>query len=30
MGGISRTVVASKIRSGAGKVDRAIQTVTQS
>jgi uncharacterized membrane protein HdeD (DUF308 family) len=29
MGGISRTVVASKIRSGAGKVDRAIQTVTQ-
>jgi uncharacterized membrane protein HdeD (DUF308 family) len=30
MGGISRTVVASKIRSGAGKVDRAIQTATQS
>ena len=30
MGGISRNVVASKIRSGAGKVDRAIQTVTQS
>jgi uncharacterized membrane protein HdeD (DUF308 family) len=30
MGGISRTVVTSKIRSGAGKVDRAIQTVTQS
>jgi uncharacterized membrane protein HdeD (DUF308 family) len=29
MGGISRTVVASKIRNGAGKVDRAIQTVTQ-
>ena len=29
MGGISRTVVASKIRSGAGKVDRAIQTATQ-
>jgi uncharacterized membrane protein HdeD (DUF308 family) len=30
MGGISRTVVASKIRSGAGKVDLAIQTATQS
>ena len=30
MGGISRTVVASKIRSGVGKVDRAIQTVTES
>jgi uncharacterized membrane protein HdeD (DUF308 family) len=30
IGGISRTVVASKIRSGAGKVDRAIQTATQS
>ena len=30
MGGISRTVVASKIRSGAGKVDRAIQTAMQS
>lgn len=30
MGGISRIVVASKIRSGAGKVDRVIQTVTQS
>jgi len=30
MGGISRTVVAAKIRSGAGKVDRAIQTATQS
>jgi uncharacterized membrane protein HdeD (DUF308 family) len=30
MGGISRTIVASKIRSGAGKVDGAIQTVTQS
>jgi uncharacterized membrane protein HdeD (DUF308 family) len=30
MGGISRTVVASKIRSSAGKVDRAVQTVTQS
>jgi uncharacterized membrane protein HdeD (DUF308 family) len=30
MGGFSRTIVASKIRSGAGKVDRAIQTVTQS
>jgi uncharacterized membrane protein HdeD (DUF308 family) len=30
MGGISRIVIASKIRSGAGKVDRAIQTVTQS
>jgi uncharacterized membrane protein HdeD (DUF308 family) len=30
MGGISRTVLASKIRSGAGKVDRAIQTATQS
>ena len=29
MGGISRIVVASKIRSGAGKVDRAIQTATQ-
>lgn len=29
MGGISRVVVASKIRSGAGKVDRAIQTATQ-
>jgi uncharacterized membrane protein HdeD (DUF308 family) len=29
MGGISRTVVASKIRSGASKVDRAIQTATQ-
>jgi uncharacterized membrane protein HdeD (DUF308 family) len=29
MGGISRTVVASKIRSGAGKVDRAIQAATQ-
>ena len=29
MGGISRTVVASKIRSGAGKVDRAVQTITQ-
>jgi uncharacterized membrane protein HdeD (DUF308 family) len=28
MGGISRTVVASRIRSGAGKVDRAIQTTT--
>ena len=26
MGGISRIVLASKIRSGAGKVDRAIQT----
>jgi len=26
VGGISRTVIASKIRSGAGKVDRAIQT----
>ena len=30
MGGISRTVVASKIRSGAGKIDRTIQTATQS
>jgi len=30
MGGISRIVIASKIRSGARKVDRAIQTVTQS
>jgi uncharacterized membrane protein HdeD (DUF308 family) len=30
MGGVSRTVVASKIRSGAGKVDRVIQTATQS
>jgi len=30
MGGISRTVVTSKIRSGAGKVDRTIQTVTGS
>ena len=30
MGGISRTVVASKIRNGAGKVDRAIQAATQS
>lgn len=29
MGGISRVVVASKIRSGAGKVDRAIQTATE-
>lgn len=29
MGGISRSVVASKIRSGAGKVDRAIQTATE-
>ena len=29
MGGISRTVVASKIRSAAGKVDRAVQTITQ-
>jgi len=28
MGGISRTAIASKIRSGAGKVDRAIQTAT--
>lgn len=30
MGGISRTVLASKVRSGAGKVDRAMQTVTES
>jgi uncharacterized membrane protein HdeD (DUF308 family) len=30
IGGISRTVVASKIRSGAGKIDRTIQTATQS
>jgi uncharacterized membrane protein HdeD (DUF308 family) len=30
MGGISRTVVGSKIRSGAHKLDRAVQTVTQS
>jgi uncharacterized membrane protein HdeD (DUF308 family) len=30
MGGISRTVLAENIRSGAGKVDRAIQTATQS
>ena len=30
MGGISRIVIASKIRSGAGKIDRTIQTVTQS
>ena len=30
VGGISRTVVASKIRTGAGKIDRTIQTVTQS
>ena len=29
MGGVSRTVVASKIRSGAGKVDRAVQTLTE-
>ena len=29
MSGISRTVVASKIRSGIGKVDRAIETATQ-
>jgi uncharacterized membrane protein HdeD (DUF308 family) len=29
MGGISRTVVASKIRSGAGSVDRAVQRVAQ-
>ena len=28
MGGIARSVVASKVRSGAGKVDRAIQTTT--
>jgi uncharacterized membrane protein HdeD (DUF308 family) len=30
MGGISRTVIASKIRSGASKLDRAVQTATQS
>jgi uncharacterized membrane protein HdeD (DUF308 family) len=30
MGNISRTVVASKIRSGAGEVDRPIETATQS
>jgi uncharacterized membrane protein HdeD (DUF308 family) len=30
MGGISRAVVASKLRSGAGKADRAIQALTQS
>jgi uncharacterized membrane protein HdeD (DUF308 family) len=29
MGGISRTVLASKVRSGAGKVDRVIQGATQ-
>ena len=28
MAGIARSVVASKVRSGAGKVDRAIQTTT--
>jgi uncharacterized membrane protein HdeD (DUF308 family) len=30
MGGISRMVVATKIRSGVGKLDRAVQTATQS
>lgn len=29
MGGISRTVLASKIRSGIGKLDRAIHPATQ-
>jgi uncharacterized membrane protein HdeD (DUF308 family) len=29
MGGISRVMVASKIRSGDGKVDRVIKTATQ-
>jgi len=29
IGGISRIVLASKIRSGAGTVDRAIQQITQ-
>lgn len=29
MGGISQTVVTLKIRTGAGKLDRAIQTATQ-
>ena len=29
MGGISRIVLASKIRSGAGTVDRAVQQITQ-
>ena len=29
MGGVSRTVVASKIRSDASKFDRAVQAVTQ-
>jgi uncharacterized membrane protein HdeD (DUF308 family) len=30
MGGISRTVLASKVRSGIGKIDRAIHPATQS
>jgi len=30
MGGISRTAIASKIRSRVGEVDRVVQTVTQS
>jgi uncharacterized membrane protein HdeD (DUF308 family) len=30
MGGISRAVIASKLRSGAGNADRAIQALTQS